>query len=112
MVLVPLLIVEKIPTAPPPLVEIAPLFSTVIFFAPLAEIAVALVVKSPPELMVPVSLELRVCCEVTNTPSAMVNDADQAEEETTNKVTAHRVTGNFCNKFDSFNNESITTLSL
>ena len=42
----------------------------------------------------------------------MVNDVDQAEEEAANKVTAHRVTGNFCNKFDSFNNESIATLSL
>ena len=42
--------------------------------------------------MVPVSLELRVCCEVTNCPSTMVNDVDLALGAMVNKIIVNRIT--------------------
>ena len=62
--------------------------------------------------MVPVSLELRVCCEVTNCPSTMVNDVDQAEEEIANKATAYTVTDNFQITFCFLSSEGMATLSI
>ena len=51
-----------------------------------------LVVKSPPELIVPVSPVRRVCCEVANCPSTMVNDADQALGAMANVIIVNRIT--------------------
>ena len=91
-VFMPPLFSEYIPKLADPLVVIAPLFSTVILLALLAEIAVALVVIPPPEITVPASPLLRVCVEVKNTPSPMWNDVDLALGAMANKIIVNRMT--------------------
>ena len=82
-----------------PLVVMVPSFSTVTLLALVAVTAVELVVNLPPELMVPVSPVARVFCEVSVSPSAMVNSVDQAQEEMVNKIIVNRITVKRGSKF-------------